>query len=121
MLMAQSNDEKNRDIYQKAEAEYEVGRIEQAQQMLSDHLRGFTGTIRQSALRLLSLCALGLDDNERARFYARELLDENPYFSATADDPQRFADMVENIKAGRTATITTASSRAGGTDCGISS
>ena len=112
MLMAQSNDEKNRDIYQKAEAEYEVGRIEQAQQMLSDHLRGFTGTIRQSALRLLSLCALGLDDNEQASFYARELLDENPYFSATADDPQRFADMVESIKAGRTATITTASSRA---------
>ena len=109
---AQSNDEKIRTIFQEAESEYEIGRIEQAQQLISENLKGFTGTIRQSALRLLSLCALGIDDNERARQYAQQLLDENPYFSTTAADPQRFVDIVESIKAGRTATITTASSQA---------
>jgi len=112
VLMAQSDDERFRSIYQEAEAEYEIGRIEQAQQLLSNNMKGFTGTIRQSALRLLSLCALGLDDNERARTYAKQLLDENPYFSSSANDPQRFTDIIENIKSGRTATITTASSQA---------
>lgn len=112
LLMAQSDDERFRTIYQEAESEYDIGRIEQAQQLLSTNMRDFTGTIRQSALRLLSLCALAMDDNERARTYASQLLDENPYFSTSANDSQRFIDIVENIKAGRTATITTASSQA---------
>ena len=39
------------------------------------------------------------------------VLAENPYYSTTSEDPQRFIDMVNRIKSGRGSTITTASSQ----------
>jgi len=111
-LTAQTVDEQNRSILERAEADYQIGRLEQVQQTLKNRLGGFDGSMRQSAFRLLSLCALGQDDEEAAEQYAQQLLNENPYYSPTISDPQRFIEMVERIKSGRAATVTTASSQA---------
>ncbi len=109
---AQNEEEQYRNIYEQAEADYNIGRLEQAEQVLMAHVHSFSGSMRQSAWRLLALCNLGLDDTETAEQHVRQLLADNPYYSTTANDPQRFIDLVELIKSGLTATITTASSQA---------
>lgn len=101
-----------RQAYYQAESDYDIGRIEQALTILQDNIKGFSGNIRQSAYRLMALCWLGLDDNEKAEEWTRNLLSLDPYYTASSQDPQRFLDMVESIKLGLTAKITTASSQA---------
>ena len=111
-LHAQKAEDQLRNIYDNAEQEYNIGRLEEARQMLSDKLQAFPSTLLLSAYRLMALCSLGLDENDKAEEYTRMLLEENPYYSTTINDPQRFIDMVERIKSGQLATITTASSQA---------
>ena len=101
-----------RQIYTQAENDYNLGRIEQASTALLDHMKAFQGNLRESSIRLLVLCWLGLDETEKAEEWTARLLTEDPYYTASSQDPQRFIDMVENIKRGLTAKITTASSHA---------
>jgi iron complex outermembrane receptor protein len=110
--LAQNAEEQYRKIYDTAERDYKIGRIEQAESLLKQNLRGFPMTLRQSAYRLLSMCCLSTDRINEAQSYVKMLLDENPYYSTTLSDPQRFIDMVDDLKSGMTATITTASSKA---------
>jgi len=109
-LLAQTADEQLRGIYERAEMSYGIGRIEEAQELLNGSIKLFSGSLRQSAYRLLSLCSLSLDDEAAAENYVRLLLLDNPYYSTTLDDPQRFTDMVERISGRGESTITTASS-----------
>ena len=108
---AQINDEL-RHIYSQAENDIAIGRLEEARQALLDHLNDFHGDLLQGVYRMLVFCALGLDEDEEAEKYVNRLLNENPYYSTTASDPQRFIDMINRNKSGRYATITTASSQA---------
>ena len=101
-----------REVYDQAESDYEIGRIEQARDTLIVHLDDFRGNLRQNALRLIALSYLARFDMEQTEHYTAMMLDENPYYSPSAQDPATFTDIVNNIKAGRTATITTASSQA---------
>ena len=101
-----------REVYDQAESDYEIGRIEQARDTLIVHLDDFRGNLRQNALRLIALSYLARFDMEQTEHYTAMMLDENPYYSPSAQDPTTFTDIVNNIKAGRTATITTASSQA---------
>ena len=105
-------DTKLRDIYTQAESDYQIGRIEQARDALLQNLSTFHGNLRQNALRLVALCYLARFDMEQTEQYATLMLQENPYYSPSSGDPETFADMVNSIKAGMTATITTASSQA---------
>ena len=101
-----------RQVYAQAENDYNLGRIEQASTALLNNMKAFQGNLRESSLRLLVLCWLGLDETEKAEEWTAKLLAEDPYYTASSQDPQRFIDLVENIKRGLTATITTASSHA---------
>ena len=101
-----------RGIYTRAEQEFQIGRIEQATEMLRQNINSFQGNLKESAYRLLSLCYLSLDLPQEAEQCASELLDEDPYYNPSPQDPQRFVDIIEDIKAGRSATITTASNQA---------
>jgi hypothetical protein len=58
------------------------------------------------------LCWIGLDETEKAEEWTAKLLAEDPYYTASPQDPQRFIALVENTKRGLTAKITTASSHA---------
>ena len=106
------SDSRMRDVLAQAENDYHIGRIEQARDTLLRELSGFHGNLRQNALRLIALSYLAHFDTEHTQQYATLMLQENPYYSPTASDPPTFADMVNDIKAGMTTTITTASSQA---------
>ena len=105
-------DTKLRQVYIQAENDYQIGRIEQARDTLISYLGSFRGGERQNALRLIALSYLARFDNEQTEQYTKLLLEQNPYYSVTSQDPPAFADIVNNIKAGMTTTITTASSQA---------
>ena len=108
-MTAQENDA--RSIYNRAEEDYHIGRFEEARDLLKEHLSDFKGNILESAYRLMSLCYLADDHNEEAERYAGMLLTQSPYYTVSAQDPMRFAEIVEQIKKGRTTTFTTASSQ----------
>ena len=101
-----------RQLYEQAENDYKIGRIERAKTTLANNIVQFPTQLKTSGYRLLSLCSLALDEPEQAEQYAAQLLELDPYYSVTSQDPLRFADMVNNIKSGKSATITTASSQA---------
>lgn len=101
-----------REILAQAESDYRIGRIEQARDALLQDLNDFHGNLRQNALRLIALSYLARFDTEHTQQYATLMLQENPYYSPGASDPATFVEMVNSIKAGLTATITTASSQA---------
>ncbi len=101
-----------REVLAQAENDYQIGRIDQARDALLKNLGDFHGSMRQNALRLIALSWLARFDIEQTEHYISLMLQENPYYSPSSRDPAMFADIVNNIKAGMTATITTASSQA---------
>ena len=107
LASAQSADEQRR-LYSQAENDYIIGRLDDSRSLLKEHLSDFQGDLLQSAYRLLILCDIALDEDDEAQRYVSELLSENPYFTPTSEDPQRFLDMVAHMKNGMTNTITTA-------------
>ena len=111
MAFSQENSQL-RTVYTQAENDYRIGRIEQAREALLNDLSNFHGNLRQNALRLIALSYLARFDMEHTQQYAALMLQENPYYTPSANDPATFADIVNDIKAGMTATITTASSQA---------
>ena len=100
-----------RQVYTKAEEAYQIGQLDQAIELLEGNLNDFTGNLRQSALRLVSICYLAQDDKDTSEKYARSLLSINPYYTSV-QDPIRFEDMIALLKSGRNSTVTTASSQA---------
>jgi iron complex outermembrane receptor protein len=100
-----------RQVYTKAEEAYQIGQLDQTIELLEGNLNDFTGNLRQSALRLVSICYLAQDDTDTSEKYARLLLSINPYYTSV-QDPVRFEDMIALLKSGRSSTVTTASSQA---------
>jgi len=99
-----------RQIYTQAENDYTIGRIEQARDSLLSHLGSFQGQPRQNALRLIALTYLARFDTDQTEHYATLLLQENPYYTPSAQDPETFVDIVNKVKSGATVSVTTASS-----------
>ena len=108
--LAQGNTQ--REIYDHAEQEYRIGRIDLALGLLQENLGNFTGRQMVSAYRLIALCHLGNDNMELAEQSIAKMLEHDPYYSPSTQDPARFVDMVRRIRQGRSSTITTASSTA---------
>ena len=100
-----------RQVYAQAEEAYQIGQLDQAIELLEGNLNDFTGNLRQSAIRLVSICYLAQDDKDASEKYARLLLSINPYYTSV-QDPIRFEDMIASLKSGRSSTVTTASSQA---------
>ena len=100
------------EICQQAEASYRIGLFDDAVRLLTDNISNLSARTRSTAYHLLSLCYMEKDNSEEAAKYASLLLKENPYYSPTLSDPLRFIDLIEKLKSGKTATITTASQQA---------
>ena len=98
-------------FYEEAEQEYQIGHIDQAIQLLEQHLHSYSGTLLVGAYRLLALCHLAQDNEQEAIRYVSLLLKESPYYSSTVNDPERFADMVRDQQSGKV-TLVTASQQA---------
>ncbi|MBP3213933.1 MAG: TonB-dependent receptor plug domain-containing protein [Bacteroidaceae bacterium] len=98
-------------MYEKALEAYEFGHFEQVDSLLKDVADELKGESRVNAYRLLALSNLNMDKQNEAEQYVAQLLSVDPYYKAYNDAP-RFADMVEGLKAGKSATITTASQQA---------
>ena len=63
-----------RDVYTQAESDYQIGRIEQARDVLLKNLNSFQGNLRQNALRLIALSYLARFDIEQTEHYVAEML-----------------------------------------------
>ena len=87
LLQVHAQNESMRQVYDQAESEYQIGHIEQAKELLKEKITSFSGNLKVSAYRLLSLCSLSLDETEEAEQYVRLLLQEDPYYSISAQDP----------------------------------
>ena len=101
-----------REVYAQAESAYKVGRIEQTRDVLLQNLSNFQGNLRQSALHLIALTYLVEYDIPHTEQYVTRLLEQNPYYSPSSQDPATFVEIVNHIKAGMTPTIITASNQA---------
>ena len=111
LLSVQAQNSSMRQIYDQAESEYQYGRVEQAAELLETHIKSFPSNLKVSAFRLLSLCNLAMDNEDKAEQYATLMLREDPYYNPSLQDPMRFSELVSNIRIGLTATITTASAQ----------
>ena len=98
-----------RQVYTQAESDYQIGRLNQAIDLLQTHFQDFKGNLKQNACRLMALCYLAKDSITLSENYASLLLKENPYYTSV-QDPIRFEDMINRLKSGSILTLTTASS-----------
>lgn len=98
-------------VYEAAQEAYELGQFEQANALLTGSIASFKGETRIGVYRILALCNLNMDQPEVAEKWVSSLLAVDPYYSVYNDTP-RFAELVNRLKAGKTATITTASQQA---------
>ncbi len=105
------DDAKQRQVYAQAESDYQIGRTEQARDSLLLYLKTFQGNLRQNALRLIALTWLESFDIKQTENYVGMLLQQNPYYTVSSQDPLEFADIIGRLKAGMNVTITTASSQ----------
>ena len=100
-----------RQSFAQAEAEYQIGRIDNAITIIHANITHYDGTLKSGAYRLLALCYLAQDEQEEANRYIDLLLQEDPYYSISVNDPERFAELIRNKKEDKT-TIVTASQQA---------
>ena len=112
MSASAQDSEKMREVYAQAESAYKVGRIEQTRDVLLQNLSNFQGSLRQNALHLIALTYLVEYDIPHTEQYVTRLLEQNPYYSPSSQDPATFVEIVNHIKAGMTPTIITASNQA---------
>ena len=89
LIVSAQEKQNQRQVYEKAEEAYQIGQLDQAIDLLEDHLNDFSGNLRQSALRLVSICYLAQDDKESSEKYARLLLSINPYYTSQLRAKQR--------------------------------
>ena len=99
-----------RQICSQAESDLQMGRTEEARDTLLHHLNAFKGTLKRDALRMIALCCLTDYDEQKAGEYVKMMLEVDPYYSIMTNDPPIFVSIVNELKAGKTATVTTASS-----------
>ena len=103
--------QENTHVFEEAQEAYEYGLFQKADSLLAGSANSFKGETRIGVYRLLALCNLNMDKPEVAEKWVSSLLAVDPYYSVYNDAP-RFAEMVNRLKAGKTATITTASQQA---------
>ena len=107
-LQAQ-DDMKMRQICSQAESDLLIGRTDEARDTLLHHLNAFKGTLKRDALRIIALCCLTDYDEQKAREYVKMMLEMDPYYSVTTNDPPIFVDIINELKAGKTVMVSTAS------------
>ncbi len=107
-LMSSAQSDSLRQLFYKAENDYSIGRVDDALDILEGNISKFPSALKINALKLTSLCYLAKDNYEATVKYAALILQENPGYTPL-EAPQRFKDIIAELKKGTTATISTAS------------
>ena len=97
--------------YDRALKVYNEGLFDKCEEITLNMLPSANGMLKTSGYRLLTLCSLEKGDMDKARIYVEKMLKTDPYFTPSLGDPQRFMDLVYEIKSAE-AGITTASRQA---------
>jgi len=77
-LAVQAQDDSGRSIYDEAEREYKIGRVEQARDLLLNNIGTFKNSLQERAYKLLTVCYLGL---------CHQTAETRPLFYAVAAGP----------------------------------
>lgn len=107
-VRAQDDGSTARSVFSKAESYYDIGRFDDALKLLDENRGKFPLSIKYNVLRLYALCYMATDNQELCKKSAMLLLNDNPGYTSV-NDPPRFRDMIEELKKGANATISTAS------------
>lgn len=95
-----------KDSYLVAEEAYRDGQFEKAIRMLETDMKRYDNVLFSNVYRLLALCYMATDREEKADEYVRLLLRYVPYYSISLQDPERFADMIRKYKEGKKTLVT---------------
>lgn len=95
-----------KDSYLVAEEAYRDGQFEKAIRMLETDMKKYDNVLFSNVYRLLALCYMATDREEKADEYVRLLLRYVPYYSISLQDPERFADMIRKYKEGKKTLVT---------------
>ncbi len=110
-VSAQTANNDMQQLYSQAEEQYSQGHFAECQNTARRLLASNSSTMHANGYRLLALCAIEEGNMQAAAKHAQRLLDANPYFSTDSNDPQRFIDIIDELKSAA-AGITTASKQA---------
>ncbi len=108
---AQATQDNAQQLYEQAEEQYHNGQFDECQKTVQSLLPSASTAMHAYGYRLLTLCAIEKGDTQAATKYAQRLLSANPYFTTDNNDPQRFVDIIAELKSVATG-ITTASKQA---------
>lgn len=98
-------------LLEQAQEAYEFGWFAKADSLLSNSVNSFSEEDRIGVFRLLALCNLNMDKPQVAETWVSKLLAVDPYYRVYNDVP-RFMEMVNRLRVGKSASITTASQQA---------
>lgn len=109
-LSAQNKDS-GKDSYLTAEEAYRDGQLSKAIGILETNMKSYDHILIPNVYRLLALCYMAVDQEEKTNECVKLLLRYAPYYTVSLQDPERFADMIRKYKEGK-ATLVTASQQA---------
>ncbi len=108
---AQTTPADTQQLYSEAETQYSNGQFAECRKTAQKLLASGNTAMHANGYRLLALCAIEEGNLQAATKHAQHLLAANPYFATDNDDPQRFIDIINELKSAA-AGITTASKQA---------
>ena len=111
LLIPAQNETSGVDTYLTAEEAYRDGQFGKAIRLLETGLGDYDNILLPNAYRLLALCYMAVDQEDKVDEYVALLLRYMPYYTVSLQDPQRFADLIRKHTVGRK-TLVTASQQA---------
>lgn len=106
LAVSAQNGGTGRDSYLTAEEAYRDGQFEKAIRILETDMKGYGHVLITNAYRLMALCYMATDREEKADEYVRLLLRYMPYYTVSLQDPERFADNIRKYKEGKKTLVT---------------
>lgn len=105
-VISAQNADAGKDSYLTAEEAYRDGQFEKAIRLLETNMKGYDNVLILNVYRLLALCYMEVDQEEKTDEYVRLLLRYMPYYTASLQDPERFADIIRKYKEGKKTLVT---------------
>ena len=105
VAQAQYNDS-DKHTYLVAEEAYQDGQFKKAIRLLEQDMKNYDHILVPNACRLLALCYMALDRNEKAEEYIKQMLRYSPYYTVSLQDPERFAELIRKYREGKKTLVT---------------